>query len=78
MQIRVPGGYVEDPAGDVSEKGGDLGCSDLPPLVCGSVTIHCSGVAAWRAQSRRMANDVQTGLCGTHPVAAGPASVSEV
>jgi len=39
--------------------------------------IHCRGVAAGRTQAPRVAGDVQTGLCGAHPVAAGPALVSE-
>ena len=77
MQILVPGWYVEDPAGYVSEKGGYLGRGDLPSLVCGGVTIHCGGVAARRAQSPHVVDDVQTGLCGTHPGAAGPSSISE-
>ena len=77
MQILVPGGYVEDPAGYVSEKGGYLGHGDLLPLVCGGVMIHCGGVAARRAQLPRAADDVQTGLFGTHPGAAGLLLVSE-
>ena len=69
----MPGRYVEDLAGDVSEKGGDLRRGDLLSLACGGVMIHCRGVAAGHAQAPRVADDVQTGLRGAHPVAAGPA-----
>ena len=70
------GRYVEDLAGDVSEKGGDLGRGDLPSVACGSVMIHCRGVATGHTQVPSVADNVQTGLCGAHPVVAGPASVS--
>jgi hypothetical protein len=73
----VPGGYVEDLAGDALEKGGNLRHDDLLALARGGVLIHCHGVAAWRAQALRMADDVRTGLCGAHLIAAGPASVNE-
>ena len=76
-EVLVPGRYVEDLSGDVSKKRGNLGHSDLLSLACGGVMIHCCGMFTGRTQVPRTADDVQTGLCGAHPVVAGPASVSE-
>ena len=71
-------GMLKTFVGDVSEKGGNLRCDDLPPLTGGEVAIHCHGVSAGRAKLLRTLDDVQAGLCWVHPVATGPASVGEV
>ena len=73
----MPGRYVEDLAGDMSEKGGDLRRCDLPSHTYGGVMIDCRGVATGCTQAPCAVDNVQTGLCGAHPVAAGSALVSE-
>ena len=73
----MPGGYVEDFAGNVPEEGSDLRRCNEPSRACDGVPIHGHGMVAGCTEALRSADDVQSGLCQAHPAAAGTAPVSE-
>ncbi len=73
----MSGGDVEDFVGNMSQEGGELGSCDVTPFSCGRVEVNCSGEVAGSAKSFCAADNVEAGLCWTHPVGVRSTPVGE-